>query len=334
MLACFVAFCFADTVACSDDEGVLDPGPYLVSEEKGTRQTPAGDRLEYTLFIPQPADGLPAPPWPAIVLMHGFARDKGFHQYNARYLASRGIVVLTPDMTTLLTGETGQLRNIANLVNHIGWLATRAGSEEDRLQGLVDPNRMGLAGHSAGGAVTFEASIRAQRLATPVQAVCLLDAVPWERTIRQAGEFPRIALASFRSEPSACNASGTVRSLLERLPFAVNDVRIVGASHCSPENPSDHLCTLMCGSDDRRCRSIYQKLLYLFMRDALDGPRIDTSDESFDQALARLEHDGRIVRTSRGGSRESANDGTATEEDTDHERALDTAPCSASQQVR
>ena len=322
MTASFITLCFAGSVACSGSEGVLDPGLYSVAEEKGARQSPAGDRLEYTLFLPRPADGLPLPPWPAVVLTHGFGRDKGFHQYNARYLASRGIVVLTPDMSTLLTGETGQLRNIANLVSHVEWLASRAASEGDRLQGLVDPSRIGLAGHSAGGAVSLEASIRTQGSATPVRAVCLLDAVPWERTLQQADDFPDIALASFRSEPSGCNANGNVRSLLTRLPFAIDDVRVVGASHCSPENPSDDLCALLCGSDDSGPRSVYQGLLYLFLRDALDGPRVDADDESFEEALARLEHDGRIVRTPRGGGGQPTSD--ETEDGADQHLALDT----------
>jgi pimeloyl-ACP methyl ester carboxylesterase len=303
----------AGGAACSGSEDVLDSGPYAVSEEKGTRQTPTGDRLEYTLFVPQPRENLPPPPWPGVVLTHGFARDKGYHQYNARYLASRGMVVLTPDMATLLTGETGQIRNISNLVDHVRWLVARAELEGDRLRGVLDKNRIGLAGHSAGGAVTFEAAVRAQQSETPVQAVCLLDAVPWERTLRQAGEFPSIALASFRSEPSACNANGNVRSLLARLPFPVDDVRIVGANHCAPENPSDELCILVCGADKKGPRALYQRLLYLFMRDALDAPRFDTDEETLQQALVRLEGDGRVVRTMRG--TDPGSDATTSKQD-------------------
>jgi hypothetical protein len=111
-----------------------------------------------------------------------------------------------------------------------------------------------------------------------------------------AEAFPNIALASFRSEPSRCNADGNVRALLARLPVAVDDVRVVGAGHCAPENPTDGLCSLVCGSDQERHRELYQRLLYLFMRDALDAPRFATDDESLATALTRLEQRGEIAR--------------------------------------
>ena len=37
-------------------------------------------------------------------------------------------------------------------------------------------------------------------------------------------------VASFRSEPSPCNAQGSIRDALRELPFAVEDVLIVNAS--------------------------------------------------------------------------------------------------------
>ena len=129
-------------------------------------------------FIPQSGPGLPQPPYPAVILTHGFARDKKFHRKNARYMAERGILVLTPNMSSLLGGERAQIKNMENTVDHIKWLITRSENPGDVLYGLIDPNAMGLAGHSAGGAVSFEAAIRAQTSGYPVAALCLLDAVP------------------------------------------------------------------------------------------------------------------------------------------------------------
>jgi dienelactone hydrolase len=283
-------------VGCSADPGVLRVGAYAVREERGARQTPTGDRVEYTLFVPQPTEGMPGPPRPAVVLMHGFARDKGFHKYNAVHLASRGFVVLTPDGVSLLSGETGQRRNISNAVDHVRWLQQRSETPGDSLFERVDVARIGLAGHSAGGAIVFEAAIDGENLDFPVQAVCLLDAVPWSRTLNRAAEFPAIALASFRSEPSSCNADGKVRDLLALLPAVVEDIRIVGASHCSPENPSDSLCPLACGGDDRQARELYQRLMYLFLRDALGAERFEGDSESFEAALDELAAEGRIAR--------------------------------------
>jgi hypothetical protein len=232
-----------------------------------------------------------------VVLMHGFARDKGFHQYNAAYLASRGIVVLTPDGTSLLSGERGQRRNISSVVDHVRWLQQRSETPDNTLYQQVDVNRIGLAGHSAGGAVVFEAAIDTENLDPPAQAVCLLDAVPWSRTLNRAGDFPPIPLASFRSEPSSCNADGNVRGLLALVPEAVEDIRIVGASHCSPENPTDSLCPPVCGEDAGQSRALYQRLMYLFFRDALDAPRFEDDSETLEAALDDLEAEGQVTRS-------------------------------------
>jgi len=79
------------------------------------------------------------------------------------YLAQRGIVVLTPDMASLFGGEAAQLGCIADAVADVTWLAERSATPGDSLVGLVDPVRIGLAGHSAGGAVSFEAAATALR---------------------------------------------------------------------------------------------------------------------------------------------------------------------------
>ncbi len=206
-------------------------GLYEVSIEQGRRPSASGGSLRYDLFIPQPDPALTPPPWPAVVLSHGFARDRTRHRHNAMYLGQRGVVVLTPDMASLLGGEAAQLRCIADLVSNVAWLAERSAAPDDALTGLVDPARIGLAGHSAGGAVSFEAAIDARSTPVPVAAVCLLDAVPWDRTIARAAELPVLPFASLRSERDACNADGNVRLLLAGFLFPTEDVLIVGASH-------------------------------------------------------------------------------------------------------
>lgn len=84
--------------------------------------------MAYDLFIPQADPVLPPPPWPAVVLRHGFARNRTRQRENAMYLAQRGIVVLTPDMASLLGGEAAQLDCIADAVADLAWLAERSTS--------------------------------------------------------------------------------------------------------------------------------------------------------------------------------------------------------------
>lgn len=275
--------------------GTLPEGPFPVDIENGTRRTTTGDDLRYDLFIPIAREDLPPPPWPAVILTHGFARDRTFQRNNALYLAQRGIVVLTPDMVSLLPGESAQLRNIANTTDHVEWLRQRAADPQDRLAGLVDPQRIGLAGHSAGGAVSFEAAIELQQQGRQAAAVVLLDAVPWDRTLEQASDLAAMPLVSLRSEPANCNANGRVLELLRALTFPAADVRIVGATHCDPENPTDMLCTLVCGGGSRDAQQTYQRLLYLFFQDAFAIPSAELQPETWQQALAAMVADGIVV---------------------------------------
>ena len=276
-----------------------DEQAFSVRVEHGTRRTTAGGQVAYSLFMPQPGESLAAPPYPAVVISHGFARSKRFHANTACALAERGIVVLTPDLISLLGGEEAQQRNIENLVDHVRWLRTRATAESDPLFDLLDPGRIGLVGHSAGGAISLEAAIELNEAGESVDALMLLDGVPWARTVDRAEELRELAFASVRSEPSACNAEGAIRDVLARLPFATEDILVVGGSHCDPENPTDLLCRLACGGSDEQARAAYQELIGAFLGDALAAPDIDASP-GFPDTINRLVTDGRVATSSFG----------------------------------
>ena len=273
---------------------------FPVAVESATRRTAGGDTIAYDLYVPQPGPGLPAPPWPSVVLNHGFARDKRYHAQNARFLAERGIVTLVPNLVSLLGGEGAQLRNIANTVDHMAWLRARSAAPGDSLRGLVDPRRVGLAGHSAGGAVAFEAAWEQERsMGIPASALVLLDAVPWTRTLARAAGLGPLFAVNLRAEPSACNAFGSNLGLLDAVSFPVDDVRLAGTNHCDPESPSDFLCALACGAATPRGTSLYQELLYLFLRDALQAPAV-VPGPGFRERVAALEAQGEVVRESYG----------------------------------
>ncbi len=268
-------------------------GPQLfgVAVESGRRPTSRGGSIPYDLYVPRPSSALPGPPWPAIVLDHGFARSRGRHANTARFLAERGVVVLAANLVSLLGGESAQLANVASTRDHVAWLRVRSASPGDPLFGLVDPERVALAGHSAGGAVAFEAAAGETR----VRAVVLLDAVPWPRTIQAAREMPFTRLLSLRSEPSACNAQGSVRKLLANLGFEGDDVRIVGGAHCDAEDPTDGFCRLFCGGTSEEARVAYRRLFYLFVRDALEVPPVGAEPDGYAEAVRRGVEDGSIV---------------------------------------
>jgi hypothetical protein len=273
---------------------------FPVAVESATRRTTAGDTIAYDLYVPEARPGLPAPPWPAVVLNHGFARDKRYHARNARYLAERGIVALVPNLVSLLGGEAAQLRNVENTVDHMAWLRARSATPGDRLRGLVDPLRIGLAGHSAGGAVAFEAAWQQERSSgIPASGLVLLDAVPWARTLARAADLGPLFAVSLRAEPSACNAFASNLGLLDAVTFPADDVRLVATTHCDPESPSDGLCSLACGAATPRGQGLYQELLYLFLREALRAPVVEAGG-SFRERVAALESQGEAVREAYG----------------------------------
>lgn len=69
---------------------------FPVEIERGSRTTAAGDSIAYDLYLPVAVAGQPPPPFPAVILNHGFAPDRGKHALTAFLLAQRGPVVLTP----------------------------------------------------------------------------------------------------------------------------------------------------------------------------------------------------------------------------------------------
>ena len=267
---------------------------FEVKQEGSSRQLSDGTVVAIDLWIPQRLDpGLPAPPYAAVVLAHGFARNRTYMHNNARHMAERGIVVATPDSPGWF-GAGAQAANIDAMVGHFGWLVARSGAPGDSLAGLVDPARLGAAGHSAGGAVGFEAAIALQGGDTPLRAVFLLDAVPWDRTLTAAPGLRPLTFGSWRAAPSSCNADGNVLALIENVASPVTDVRVIGATHCDPENPTDFLCTLTCGGGSASARSLFQRAMTLFFLDAFVISLAD-EPESYASFLRRVEAEGKVV---------------------------------------
>ena len=205
----------------------------------------------YDLYVPAPAGTGPAA---CLVLIHGFAGKRAHLAGHAARLSTAGCVVLLPDMSSLFAGprEAAQQRNVEALADHAEWLVAqqRAGGGGP----LVDPARLILGGHSAGGAVAFEAcTVLSRRGGLRAAACVLLDGVPWPRTTREAGAFPleRTLIVSLRSEPSAWNMHAEVLKVLaaaaagaagSRLDERIIDVRIRGSRHADPIDPKTSQC--------------------------------------------------------------------------------------------
>ena len=189
-----------------------------------------------------------------------------------------------PSGDSLLAGRSAQERNARNTADHVAWLARRSATPGDRVHGMVDPARIGLAGHSAGGAVSFQAAVLSQEGPHPVAALCLLDAVPWQATLQAALHLKPIPVCSLRAEPSAFNAWDSGQRLVDAVTFHIGDIRVRGASHVDPENPSTTAARLVVGLSAER-QAIFTRLMYLFFQDALRVRFVERPPTSFQGML-------------------------------------------------
>jgi hypothetical protein len=218
------------------------------------------------------------------------------HSNNAKYFAERGFVALTPDMTKILLGDENRMRNVHDILDQISWLIKENTSTNSPLSGLIDANRVGIAGNSAGGAVCLEMVLEAQKTNVPIHAMCSLDGVPWDRTKDQMKDLRPINILSLRAEPGLCNYYSRMLPYLNQLKFPYNDVKINGAHHCDVENPTTIGCRCVCGRSNAKNRAIFQQLTYLYFRDVFAVPKLAASpSETFVEAVAALKKDGAVI---------------------------------------
>lgn len=233
------------------------------------RQTAAGHRIEGVLYVPLHVEGAP---YPVLVLSHGFLRDYGRHVQNALALACEGIVTFVPNLVPVDAWNADQSEQVADVVDHVLWLSRRASDPEDPLFGLIDPHRLALGGHSAGGAVSVQALEILQGQGTLVSALVLWDAVPDEEALEAAKKLQPLPVLSIRSRPGPCNAYGSTQDLDQSFPFPVQSVFLPSATHCDAESPTDVLCRLLCGGSSESARSDYRKKTLSFLSEALKKP--------------------------------------------------------------
>lgn len=238
--------------------------------EVGSRPVDGGEALDYMLFVPAGADQLAEAPFPVLVLTHGFARDYGRQVANAAVYAQEGIIVMIPNAATRAGGVELRHREVVErTVGHVDWLIERGNDQDDKLFGLVDNGRIALAGHSAGGAISLEAARDLQAAGRPPAALVLLDAVPYNSTIDDAGTLDPLPMLSLRSEPHPCNSDGSVGEVIAALSFPIEDILIEGATHCDPESPTDITCAIACGRSDGDQAATYTELTGGFLREQL-----------------------------------------------------------------
>jgi hypothetical protein len=265
---------------------------YKVKIERGQFRTASGATRNYYIYTPEATGNLPKGPFPFVVLIHGFLMTGHQQSNNAEYCAERGFIAMTPDLSKILLGDENRMANVRDILDQIKWVTN---DKESPAHGIVDANRVGVAGNSSGGAVCLELVIEAQNAKVPIATMCSLDGVPWDRSFSRISDIQPLHLLSLRAEPGLCNYHAKIVSYLDELKFSYDDVKINGARHCDVENPTTMGCRCICGSSDAKYRHIFQDLTYRYFRDTLNAPVFEPTKIGFSQAVQDLLNDGKVV---------------------------------------
>lgn len=186
-----------------------------------------------------------------VILSHGFSRSPKRMAGHASALAERGVSVWVPDLYSLMGGKKSRQKNVDFLLGLVRELA-------DANYNVI------LAGHSAGGALSFMTAVEAQREDSPIASLILLDAVPWDETIDAAARLQPLPLLSLTSESSSMNAWLKVDKLHEAIGFDFTQLRLVGSSHVDPENPPGTFSRAFATEEGRE---LYSQLLIRYVTD-------------------------------------------------------------------
>jgi len=198
-----------------------------------------------------------------VILSHGFSRSPERMAGHASALAERGVTVWVPDLYSLMGGKKSRQKNVDFLLGLVSELA------HANLKVI-------LAGHSAGGALSFMTAVEAQGEGLPITSLILLDAVPWDETIDAAAQLQPLPLLSLTSESSSMNAWLKVEKLHGAIGFDFTELHLVGSSHVDPENPPGTFSKSF-GSEEGR--DLYSQLLLRYVTGDDFGGFVDEQTE-------------------------------------------------------
>ncbi len=280
------------------------PGRSSMVEAKFWIADPARNRSVDVLLILPPGSGS----FPFVAFSPGFLLSGDAYRSTAELLASYGIAVALLTYEVTLFGADHRV--LADDLRFVLGALPQAASERGW---ALDPERIGLAGHSLGGKLSFlvaadEPGVRAVAGLDPVDggAPGADDPTRFPRAADRMGEItiPKLLLGAERGDetrfgmPCAPRDSNYER-LFERAASATWEITQLGAGHMDYlDNPNCGLACAVCvpGADPTRAREAAQAYLVLFFRAHLLG-EVGTEDD-LDARLAEDEAAG-LVRVRR-----------------------------------
>ncbi len=254
--AVVAALCLSRLAAAlPEDTGTLS----AESWDAGGLALSSGD-TPTTVYYPAAATG----PFPVVAVVHGASRNGGYHVTLAQTLASRGFVALVPSMDCSFLGcdHAVQATGVLELFD---WAVAESADPDSPILGLVDGARRGVIGHSWGGLAVFLAAAGEPA----VDAVVCLDPNDDDGVALAAAPTVVAPTLILRADNSgACNSLWT-GAVYGAVAGAKMTATIIGSGHCDPEDPTDFLCPLACGSGDAATTPIFRRYAVAFMACAL-----------------------------------------------------------------
>jgi dienelactone hydrolase len=225
-------------------QGLEAPGPFAVDVQTGLTFTLPSAEVAGELYWPV-APSAPAPP---VVVAHGFARNAAAVAGWGAHLASHGFVVVVPDLPTPFSPD--HALNAQIMEELLDWVRASPPG------GLtIDPSRGAFVGHSAGGLASFLAAA-----GSGATAVVALDAVDAQGAGVAAAAGIGAPVLVIAAEPAQCNGSGSASVLYAALSSPGSwYVRVVAATHCDGEDPSNGTCVAFCGGEDPARRALFRR---------------------------------------------------------------------------
>ena len=254
-----------------------DPGG--LAFDKSTRtETVAGKAVTFDLYVPQ---GL-GQPAPIVVVGHGFQRKKGNMVDWGQELARRGYVAAVPDFPGLLPDYPLNANIVSGLLT---WMTTAA-----PLSGKVDGGRRGVLGYSAGGLAVLMAAASDPT----IDVVVGIDPIDQDGRGVKAAPAVKVPVAFVRGEPGTCNYSGNAADIFAVLVAPRLSLRVIKATHCDGESPSDSLCALFCGGAHDKARHLsfrryaFATLDYFLLCDAAMAPWLGGASAKADTGITDI----------------------------------------------
>ncbi|MDI1261384.1 hypothetical protein [Aquabacterium sp.] len=196
-------------------------GPFAVANTKVA--SPSGYGAATVTYPTAKSDG----PYGLVVLAPGFLLAQGYYSWLAERVASHGFVVVNLSTNSIFDSPDVRAPQLASALKQVLALSQTATSP---YSGLVNPDRLALMGHSAGGGAALTAALSNPGLKA---VVGLTLAVGTQKEFSQL-QVPALVLAAEKDviAPNATYSMPVFQSLSAALPSAY--IEIAGADHLTP----------------------------------------------------------------------------------------------------